>query len=147
ENYILGDVFTGLDREKTLGYYRKVNQNATNRCHSCWIRDYCGGGCAWLLSKKDGHLADPTLRECDRRRKSVERALWIRQKLRTHLPERFNRDGEMNLDAWEWGTEALDGENEEAFERRATAGPQSGGCDSEKGGGCENCGSVTGCGN
>ena len=103
ENYIIGDVFTGLDRERTMAYYRKVNGNATNRCHSCWIRDYCGGGCAWLLSKKDGHLADPTERECDRRRASMERALWMRQKMRAHFPERFTKEGEIDLDSWDWG--------------------------------------------
>jgi uncharacterized protein len=102
ENYILGDVFSGLDRERTMTYYRKVNRNATNRCHSCWIRDYCGGGCAWLLSARDGHLADPTERECDRRRKSMERALWLRQKMRMHFPERFAAKRELDMAAWQW---------------------------------------------
>ncbi len=136
ENYILGDVFTGLDREKTMAYYQKVNQNATNRCQTCWIRDYCGGGCAWLLSKKDGHLADPTERECDRRRKSMERALWLRQKLRAHFPERFTKEGEMDLDSWSWGTLTVTPDDGDRVSLAAS-------CGSENGGGCENCGSAT----
>jgi len=87
--YILGNIYQGLDREKTLQYYRKVNGNATSRCHSCWIRDYCAGGCAWLLSSKSGELVDPTPRECDRRRLGFQRALYLRSKLRRKRPQLF----------------------------------------------------------
>lgn len=89
DNYVLGDVWHGLDRERTMAYYNRVNDNALARCHSCWVRDYCAGGCAWLLSAKDGHLADPTLRECNRRRRSVEESLYLREHLRQRLPELF----------------------------------------------------------
>ncbi len=136
ENYIIGNVAAGgLDREKTMAYYLKLNGNATNRCHSCWIRDYCGGGCAWLLSKKDGHLADPTERECDRRRASMERALWLRQKMRTYFPEKFTRDGEIDLDSWDWGAET-DSDEPDALLGTPSAESSSCGSDSK----CENCG-------
>ena len=135
ENYIIGDVFTGLDREKTMAYYRKVNGNATNRCHSCWIRDYCGGGCAWLLSKKDGHLADPTERECDRRRASMERALWMRQKMRAHFPERFTKEGEIDLDSWDWGAASEFNEADAATQPQPAEASSCG-----SGSSCENCG-------
>lgn len=137
EAYIIGDVFNGLDYEKTMAYYRKVNQNATDRCHSCWIRDYCAGGCAWLLSKRDGHLADPTERECDRRRKSMERALWLRQKMRTHFPERFKRDGEIDLDTWDWGLANEFNEEGEALTEAGSSAEAKSPCGS---GSCETCG-------
>lgn len=86
ENYAIGNVFTGIDNGALLEYYTKVNKNATNRCHSCWIRDYCQGGCAWLLSAKDGHIADPTERECNRRRRSFEMSLWTNYQI-TQLPK------------------------------------------------------------
>ena len=87
--YKLGDVFTGLSREATLGYYRMLNGHATAHCVDCWLRDYCGGGCAWLLSQKNGHLAEPTHRECDRRRRSMELTLAARHKLRDAYPDRL----------------------------------------------------------
>jgi uncharacterized protein len=101
--YVIGNVFTGLDRQSTMGYYRKVNGHATENCHDCWIRDFCGGGCVWLLSAKDGHIADPTDRECDRRRHGIERSLWLRTQMRKHFPDRFARgDEEASLDQWSW---------------------------------------------
>jgi uncharacterized protein len=100
--FILGDIFTGLDREATMRYYRQVNGHATEHCDDCWIRDYCGGGCAWLLSARDGHLADPTERECNRRRHGMEIGLWARSELRKRFPHRFNGGIEMTLDRWSW---------------------------------------------
>ena len=138
--YIVGNVFDGLNQSQVLSYYRKVNGNATSRCHSCWIRDYCAGGCAWLLSAKDGHLADPTERECNRRRKSVESAIWLRQKMRSHFPERFTGEGEIDLDSWSWGD--AEAYNDAGDEPVLTAATETGKC----GGGCEDCG-PTGCSN
>lgn len=97
ENYIVGNVLTGMDRERTMSYYRKVNGNATDRCHSCWLRDYCAGGCAWLQSAKDGNLSDPTESDCNRRRKNFERGLYLRSRLRTSRPEMFEKAGNRPL--------------------------------------------------
>lgn len=99
----LGNVFTGLDRELTMRYYRQVNGHATDHCDDCWIRDYCGGGCVWLLSTKQGHLADPTERECNRRRRAMETSLAARAEMRKCFPDRF-RDDEISLDSWNWST-------------------------------------------
>jgi uncharacterized protein len=108
ENYIVGNVFTGMDREKTIGYYFKVNGNATNRCHSCWIRDYCAGGCAWLLSAKDGNLVDPTPQECDRRRRAMEQGLFLRSKLRMIAPGWLANNGNRSFDEWNWNEAAVE---------------------------------------
>ena len=138
EAYIIGNVLSGgLDREKTMAYYRKVNGNATNRCHSCWIRDYCAGGCAWLLSAKDGHLADPTERECNRRRKSMESALWMRQRMRAAFPDRFKADGEIDLDSWDWGAaNDLNEVTDDDVSKLNTMGASKSSCGSS----CETCG-------
>ncbi len=141
ENYIVGHVSHGLDRDKTRAYYRKLNGNATNRCHSCWIRDYCGGGCAWLLSKKDGHLVDPTERECERRRKSMETGLVARRYLRATRPQNFAGD-DISMDSWSWGTAADLNEADDM----EMAGLTEQGDEQSCGSGCETCG-PTGCGN
>ena len=130
-SYIMGNVYTGMDKAAVMDYYRKVNGNATNRCHSCWLRDYCAGGCAWLLSAKDGTIHDPTERECDRRRAGMESALYMRQRLRGVKPEWFQKEENDQL-------AALNLFSEEAADEAVAAGSSS--C----GSGCGDCGS--GCG-
>lgn len=100
--YMIGNVFTGLDRQLTMNYYRKVNGHATESCNDCWIRDFCGGGCAWLLSTLDGNIVDPTERECNRRRHSVERTLWLRTQLRNKFPDKLKGGNEVELTDWSW---------------------------------------------
>ena len=102
KQYSIGNVSTGLNRQKVMEYYRKINGHATENCHDCWIRDYCGGGCAWLLSDKDGVIHDPTLRECSRRQSSMERGLWLRKELRLHFPAWFEDGKETLLNHWDW---------------------------------------------
>lgn len=111
EAYRIGNVFTGLDRQLVLDYYRKINGHSTTECHDCWIRDYCGAGCAWLLSDKQGHIHHPTLRECTRRRKGMEDSLWLRKELRKSFPDWFK--DQPGVDIWDWEEEignSADGE-------------------------------------
>jgi|GEM_PF-1650635 len=101
--FTIGNVRTGMDREKTLAYYRKINGHSTESCQDCWIRDYCSGGCAWLLSDKHGKIHSPTSEECNRRRKSMEQGLWMRARLRRKMPERFQTEDNIDaLDYWDW---------------------------------------------
>lgn len=103
--FCIGNVFTGMSREAVIGYYRKINGLATDECQNCWIRDYCGGGCAWLLSDKDGNVHHATPRECNRRRRAVEQGLWMRKELRK--VDGKNRDaGNDCLDKWDWNVVA-----------------------------------------
>jgi len=98
----IGNVCTGMDREKMMAYYRKINGHSAESCQNCWIRDYCSGGCAWLLSDKDGVIHSPTNEECNRRRASMEQGLWMRARLRTKMPNRFKTDDVDVLDYWNW---------------------------------------------
>lgn len=100
--YVIGHVSTGLNHDLVINYYRRINGHATSDCHDCWIRDYCGGGCAWLLSDKDGKIHHPTQRECSRRRLSMERRLWLRKVLRESMPKLFDNTEEASLSDWDW---------------------------------------------
>lgn len=101
QEYIIGNIVTGMDRELVMNYYRKINRHSTTECHDCWIRDYCGGGCAWLLSDKEGKIHHPTPRECARRRRGMEGKLWLRKELRRHSPDRIQDDDGL-WDRWDW---------------------------------------------
>ncbi len=100
--YCIGNVRTGFDRELVMAYYRKINGHSTESCQDCWIRDYCSGGCAWLLSDKQGNIHDPTPRECNRRRRSMELGLWVRKTVREMFPNRFGEAERQQWDAWNW---------------------------------------------
>ncbi len=85
-NYVIGNVATGMDKVKLKDYYDKVNQNARARCHDCWIRDYCNGGCAWLLSEANKRTGLSWIRcqvprPCGGKRKANKRTglSWIRR--------------------------------------------------------------------
>jgi len=108
KEYCIGDVETGMSRERVLDYYRKINGHSTDDCQNCWIRDYCSGGCAWLLSDKDGVIHHPTPRECARRRRNMELGIWVRKEMRHHFPERFDGKGPLALEEWDWNSSCVD---------------------------------------
>jgi uncharacterized protein len=102
EAYKMGDVFTGLDKQKVMKYYRQLMGHSLDHCADCWIRDYCGGGCGWLLSSRKGEIVDPTPRECDRRSRGTEISLWARSQLRKTRPDLFRSEAIPHLDDWSW---------------------------------------------
>ena len=53
DKYILGNVFDGLNYEKTMGRYQEYNNNAIEMCSKCWAKNLCGGGCPWEISCPD----------------------------------------------------------------------------------------------
>jgi radical SAM protein with 4Fe4S-binding SPASM domain len=118
KEYQIGNVFTGMDRQSVMNYYRKINSLACEECHDCWIRDYCAGGCAWLLSDKEGVLHHATPQECTRRRKSMERGLWLRKELRESFPQWFDEGAEVPLESWNWDCD----EEEALFQHSQTSG-------------------------
>ena len=60
--------------------------------------------------------------------------------MRSHFPERFTGEGEIDLDSWSWGD--AEAYNDAGDEPVLTAATETGKC----GGGCEDCG-PTGCSN
>ncbi|MHB0977244.1 MAG: SPASM domain-containing protein, partial [Candidatus Aquicultorales bacterium] len=89
--YIIGDVFNGLDREKILEYYRALCSANERVCHTCWLRNICGGDCPWHVSKEDGSIWPPHPRGCGDARRSSERAIWLYYELEKRHPEYLKR--------------------------------------------------------
>ena len=89
DKYILGNVFEGLNYEKTMGRYQEYNKNAIGMCSKCWARNICGGGCPWEISCPDGTICKRSKAECDRRRKGLEKGLWFYKEARRLLPGNF----------------------------------------------------------
>lgn len=91
EKFVIGDIEHGLDREKTMDYYRRLRKNAVDSCSSCWARHTCGGECPWYVSKDDGSIWPPLPRSCEDTRKSTERAIWLFFELEKRHPEYLER--------------------------------------------------------
>jgi uncharacterized protein len=109
EPFIIGSVSTGLDRSLVMRYYNRLNTRTISHCRDCWIQELCVGGCPWVLSTRAGEIVDPTSRQCERRRRAVERSLWLRAKLRAHYPQVVKGPGERSMEHWSWylgGSEA-----------------------------------------
>jgi len=103
--YIIGNIFDGLNKNKTMGLYNSYNQNAQDQCNNCWARDFCAGGCPWELSCPDGNIYKRSDDDCQRRLRGIERSLWLRKEARKHLPHYFDDNDELESIFNFWKTE------------------------------------------
>lgn len=113
QEYVIGNISTGLNRNLVMDYYKKINQHATTDCQNCWIRDFCSGGCAWLLSDKEGKIHHPTKRECARRRRHMEVKIWSRKELLKNFPNWFEGEEKSRLNDWNWDLKVPEGMEQE----------------------------------
>lgn len=86
DNYILGNVKTGIDRQKILRYYRQIMTSNRKWCSACWARTKCGGPCPWEVSRTDGAIAPPSDVYCRSTREGFERALYLYVRLAERHP-------------------------------------------------------------
>jgi len=75
DQHALGNVATGLDKEKQTEFLRRGHIGAKYDCHSCWARPLCAGGCHHEAFVRYGDTGHPNLHYCD----------WIRDWTNTCL--------------------------------------------------------------
>ncbi len=90
ENYIIGNVRTGIDEKKISDYYDRLINNTLEWCSACWARTKCGGPCPWEISKTDGEITPPSERTCRHTKHALERAFYTYVCLAERHPERLN---------------------------------------------------------
>jgi len=76
EHYVMGDVSTGVDREKQaeiLRNYFRIKQH----CENCWARSVCNLACPWYFSCADGSSRPPDPARCREAQREAERLLWL----------------------------------------------------------------------
>jgi uncharacterized protein len=93
EAYRLGDVWSGLDREKTMAYYSRCNETAITNCQGCWLRFICAGACPWERSHPTDGVLTPTEPECGWRHRAAERGIWLYHEVRERFPEYLRQRG------------------------------------------------------
>ncbi len=87
ENYIVGNVWTGMDEKRTADYYRQLIRSNMTHCAACWARTKCGGPCPWEVSRTSGEIAPPSDGFCRSTRHGFERAFYLYVCLAERRPE------------------------------------------------------------
>jgi len=80
DDFKMGSVFTGLEREDIREKFESCNVYAKEECKKCWCRFYCSGGCAANAYQLNGDLFKPYKIACDLQKKRVECAIMIKAK-------------------------------------------------------------------
>lgn len=69
DEHALGNIATGVDREKQKSFLSKGHVNAKYECQTCFARPLCAGGCHHEAFVRYGDTGHPNLHYCD----------WIRE--------------------------------------------------------------------
>jgi len=85
----LGDVYTGLRRDKKKEYLDIVDVDHKLGCKSCWARYLCGGACASVELGNEGGLDRNAGLECIWIRHVVELSIWLYLKILAERPALF----------------------------------------------------------
>ena len=78
EEFLLGNVDTGVTRNDIVEEFKKVNVYAKEECSACFARFYCSGGCAANSYNFTGGINDTYEIGCRLQRKRVECAIMIK---------------------------------------------------------------------
>ena len=89
EEYCLGHVATGLDRDKSAWWRSYLDVDNRAVCCDCWARYICGGGCFSAAIKLQGTTDQPIEAECDSIRHLIQLAIWVHLELREKHPQVF----------------------------------------------------------
>lgn len=81
EEYKMGDVFHGIDKEKIREEFAGCNVYTKEACQNCFARFYCSGGCAANSYHFHGTIQDTYEIGCELQRKRVECAIMIKAAL------------------------------------------------------------------
>jgi uncharacterized protein len=65
DEHVLGNVVTGMDREKQNAFLSRGNIDTKYDCHECWARPLCAGGCHHEAFVRYGDTGHANLHYCD----------------------------------------------------------------------------------
>jgi len=91
DKYIIGNVYTGLNREKISSYYDDIMNNMLKNCSTCWLRFKCGGPCPWQVSAEEGNICPSDKLSCDDRKHSFKQGAYMYVHLSQRKPEALER--------------------------------------------------------
>lgn len=77
DTHSLGNIATGIDRQKQDDFLTRGHINSKYDCHTCWARPLCAGGCHHEAFVRYGDTGHANLHYCDRIREWTDTCLRI----------------------------------------------------------------------
>ena len=87
DQHALGNVATGIDKEKQSEFLARGHIHAKYDCHECWARPVCAGGCHHEAFVRYGDTGHPNLHYCDWIRGWTDLCLRIYGEIAVRNPE------------------------------------------------------------
>ena len=87
DTHSLGNIATGMDREKQSDFLARGHINTKYDCHTCWARPVCAGGCHHEAYVRYGDTGHPNLHYCDWIRDWTDTCLRIFGAISANNPE------------------------------------------------------------
>ncbi len=78
EDFILGNVFDGIQRQDIVDEFKCCNVYAKPKCRECFAKYYCSGGCAANSYNFHGDIHDAYDVGCELQRKRIECAIMMK---------------------------------------------------------------------
>jgi uncharacterized protein len=86
DEHVLGNVTTGMDREKQNAFLTRGNIDTKYDCHECWARPLCAGGCHHEAFVRYGDTGHANLHYCDWIRTWTNKCLEVYGTIATENP-------------------------------------------------------------
>jgi uncharacterized protein len=77
DEHVLGNITTGIDKEKRADFLGRGNIDTKYDCHTCWARPLCAGGCHHEAFVRYGDTGHANLHYCDWIRSWTNKCLEI----------------------------------------------------------------------
>jgi len=87
DTHALGNIATGIDREKQQEFLTRGHVSNKYECGTCWARPLCAGGCHHEAYVRYGNTGHPNLHYCDWIREWTDTCLRIFGTLHTQNPQ------------------------------------------------------------
>jgi uncharacterized protein len=86
DQHVLGNVTTGIDKEKQSDFLTRGNIDTKYDCHECWARPLCAGGCHHEAFVRYGDTGHANLHYCDWIRGWTDKCLQVYGAIATQNP-------------------------------------------------------------
>lgn len=86
----MGDVFNGLDQQKSEQFDRDFQVGNRQACKTCWARNLCGGGCVYDAYMGTGKAEEPNPVSCEKIRYGYELAMGMALEIQENNPAVFD---------------------------------------------------------
>jgi len=94
DQHVLGNVTTGIDKEKQSDFLTRGNIDTKYDCHECWARPLCAGGCHHEAFVRYGDTGHANLHYCDWIRGWTDKCLQVYGAIAAQNPSFLDRFSE-----------------------------------------------------